>query len=80
MELSGESLAAAFTDRLGKPRAVSLGLGLNCLAALALPILGSNTTGAIALQGTGNSNNTAGRGHKAGQDAHSRSLSGPVGT
>jgi predicted MFS family arabinose efflux permease len=46
-ELSGESLAAAFTDRLGKPRAVSLGLGLNCLAALALPILGSNTTGAI---------------------------------
>ena len=46
-ELGGESLAAAITDRLGKPLAVSLGLGLNCLAALALPILGSNTTGAI---------------------------------
>lgn len=46
-ELSGESLAATFTDRLGKPLAVSLGLGLNCLAALALPFLGSSTAGAI---------------------------------
>ncbi|MES0360150.1 MAG: MFS transporter [Anaerolineales bacterium] len=46
-ELGGESLAAAITDRLGKPLAVSLGLGLNCLAALALPIFGSSTTGAI---------------------------------
>jgi predicted MFS family arabinose efflux permease len=46
-ELSGESLAAAITDRLGKPQAVSLGLGLNCLAGLALPILGSDTTGAV---------------------------------
>jgi predicted MFS family arabinose efflux permease len=46
-ELGGESLAAAFTDRLGKPLAVILGLGLNCLAVLALPILGNNTTGAV---------------------------------
>ncbi len=46
-ELGGESLAAAFTDRLGKPLAVSLGLGLNCLAALALAILGSSTAGAV---------------------------------
>jgi predicted MFS family arabinose efflux permease len=46
-ELGGESLAAAFTDRLGKPLAVSLGLGLNCLAVLALPILGTSSTGAI---------------------------------
>jgi predicted MFS family arabinose efflux permease len=46
-ELSGESLAAAFTDRLGKPLAVSLGLGLNCLAVLALALLGRSTTGAI---------------------------------
>jgi predicted MFS family arabinose efflux permease len=46
-ELSGESLAAAFTDRLGKPVAVSLGLGLNCLAVLALPFLGRSSTGAI---------------------------------
>jgi len=46
-ELSGESLAAAFTDRLGKPLAVSLGLGLNCLAVLALPLLGTNSIGAV---------------------------------
>jgi DHA1 family inner membrane transport protein len=46
-ELSGESLAAAFTDRLGKPLAVSLGLGLNCLAVLGLPLLGTNSTGAV---------------------------------
>lgn len=46
-ELGGESLAAAITDRLGKPLAVGLGLGLNCLAVLALPILGANTSGAL---------------------------------
>lgn len=46
-ELGGESLAAAFTDRLGKPLAVGLGVGLNSLAALALPFLGMNTTGAV---------------------------------
>jgi predicted MFS family arabinose efflux permease len=46
-ELSGESLVAAITDRLGKPLAVGLGLGLNCLAGLALPMLASNTTGAV---------------------------------
>jgi predicted MFS family arabinose efflux permease len=47
-ELGGESLAVAITDRLGKPLAVGLGLGLNCLAVLALPILGTNTSGALA--------------------------------
>lgn len=46
-ELGGESLAAGFTDRIGKPLAVGLGLGLNCLAALALPFLGTNTTSAV---------------------------------
>jgi predicted MFS family arabinose efflux permease len=46
-ELSGESLAVAFTDRLGKPLAVGLGLGLNCLAVLALPVLGTSSTGAV---------------------------------
>jgi predicted MFS family arabinose efflux permease len=46
-ELGGESLAAAITDRLGKPLAVGLGLGLNCLAAMALPLLGTNTAGAF---------------------------------
>jgi predicted MFS family arabinose efflux permease len=46
-ELGGETFAAAFTDRLGKPLAVTLGLGLNCVAVLALPILGINSTGAV---------------------------------
>jgi predicted MFS family arabinose efflux permease len=46
-ELGGESLAAAFTDRLGKPLAIGIGLGLNCLAALVLPILGTSTAGAM---------------------------------
>jgi predicted MFS family arabinose efflux permease len=46
-ELSGESLVAAITDRLGKPLAVGLGLGLNCLAVLILPILSSNIIGAV---------------------------------
>jgi predicted MFS family arabinose efflux permease len=46
-ELGGESLAAAFTDRLGKPLAIGIGLGLNCLAVLLLPILGVSTAGAF---------------------------------
>lgn len=47
-ELGGESLAAGLTDRLGKPRALTLGLIANSLAALALPFLGSWLAGAIA--------------------------------
>jgi DHA1 family inner membrane transport protein len=46
-ELGGESLAAAFTDRLGKPLAIGIGVVLNCLAALLLPILGTSTVGAV---------------------------------
>jgi predicted MFS family arabinose efflux permease len=46
-ELGGEGLVAAFVDRLGKPRAVGLGLGANCLAALALLILGRTEIGAL---------------------------------
>lgn len=46
-ELGGESLAALFTDRIGKPLAIGIGLGLNCLAALLLPIIGANSTGAV---------------------------------
>lgn len=45
-ELSGEGLVALFTDRLGKPRAVALGLAANSLAALALPVLGGSLGGA----------------------------------
>jgi MFS transporter, DHA1 family, inner membrane transport protein len=46
-ELSGEMATALFTDRLGKPRAVGFGILLNCLAVIALPILGSSLPGAI---------------------------------
>lgn len=47
-ELAGEGLAASFTDRLGKPRAVGLGILANSLAALALPYLGRSLPGALA--------------------------------
>jgi DHA1 family inner membrane transport protein len=46
-ELSGETLVAFLTDRLGKPRALTLGLVLNSLAALALPIIGRSLPGAL---------------------------------
>ena len=46
-ELVGEGLVAAFADRLGKPRAIALGLAANCLAALALPLLGHTQAGAL---------------------------------
>ena len=47
-ELSAEGLVAAFVDRLGKPRAIALGLTVNSLAALALPWLGRAEFGALA--------------------------------
>ncbi|MDD5466270.1 MAG: MFS transporter [Anaerolineales bacterium] len=46
-ELSGESLVAALVDRLGKPRAVAMGILANCLAALALPVLGTSLPGSL---------------------------------
>lgn len=46
-ELGGEGLVAFFVDRLGKPRAVALGLIGNCLAALGLPWLGRHQAGAL---------------------------------
>ncbi len=46
-ELGGEGLVAAFVDRLGKPRAIGLGLTANCLAALALLILGRTEIGGL---------------------------------
>jgi len=45
-ELGGEAMTAAVTDRFGKPRAIAVGAGLNCLAALALPLLGRSLPGA----------------------------------
>jgi len=46
-ELGGEGLVAAFVDRLGKPRAVAIGLLANSLAALSLPFLGRTEAGAL---------------------------------
>jgi predicted MFS family arabinose efflux permease len=46
-ELGGEGLVAAFVDRLGKPRAIGLGLAANCLAALVLLFLGQTEAGAL---------------------------------
>jgi predicted MFS family arabinose efflux permease len=46
-ELSGEGLVALLTDRIGKPRALSLGLSANAVAALLLPIIGRTEVGAL---------------------------------
>lgn len=46
-ELSGEGLVALTTDRLGKPRALMLGLSGNILAALLLPVVGRTELGAL---------------------------------
>jgi predicted MFS family arabinose efflux permease len=46
-EISGEGLVALTTDRLGKPRALMLGLSGNTLAALLLPIVGRTEIGAL---------------------------------
>jgi len=46
-EFGGEALVAGFVDKRGKKRAIGLGLTLNSLAALALPLLGVTTSGAL---------------------------------
>ena len=46
-ELSAEGLVAIFVDRIGKPRAIALGLLVNSLAALALPFLGRTEAGVL---------------------------------
>jgi len=46
-ELGGESLVATVTDRLGKPRAVALGLTANIAASLLLPLIGRTELGAL---------------------------------
>lgn len=47
-ELGGEGLVALTTDRLGKPRALALGLTGNILASLLLPVVGRTEIGALA--------------------------------
>lgn len=46
-ELSGEGLVAFTTDRLGKPRALAIGLVANSLAAILLPFIGQTQLGAL---------------------------------
>jgi predicted MFS family arabinose efflux permease len=46
-ELSGEGLVALLTDRIGKVRALALGLSTNAVAAALLPFLGRTETGAL---------------------------------
>ena len=46
-ELSGEGLVALLTDRLGKPRALALGLSANAGAAVLLPFIGRTEVGAL---------------------------------
>lgn len=46
-ELGGEGLVALTTDRLGKPRALALGLTGNILASVLLPIIGGTQIGAL---------------------------------
>ena len=46
-EFGGEALVAGFVDRLGKKRAIIIGIALNSIAALVLPYLGVTITGAL---------------------------------
>lgn len=46
-ELSGEGLVAFTTDKLGKPRALAIGLVANSLAAALLPFIGRTQAGAL---------------------------------
>ncbi|MEX2144132.1 MAG: MFS transporter [Anaerolineales bacterium] len=46
-ELGGEGLVAFVTDRLGKRRAIFLGLAVNCLAVIMLPFMEGSLLGAV---------------------------------
>ncbi len=46
-ELTSESTVAGFVDRLGKRRAVAVGIGANALACLLLPVLSFGVEGAL---------------------------------
>jgi predicted MFS family arabinose efflux permease len=46
-ELGGEGLVATFTDRIGKPRALTLGLSANAVTAMLLPFIGRTEIGAL---------------------------------
>ncbi|MBN1454166.1 MAG: MFS transporter [Anaerolineales bacterium] len=46
-ELGGEGLVALLTDRIGKPRALALGLSANAVMAILLPFIGRTEAGAL---------------------------------
>jgi predicted MFS family arabinose efflux permease len=46
-ELGGEGLVALFVDRMGKIRAVGVGILANCVAAIFLPMIGRTEIGAL---------------------------------
>ena len=46
-ELAGEGLVTAFTDKIGKRKALAIGIIGNCLAAISLPIIGRWLLGAL---------------------------------
>ncbi len=46
-ELSGEGLVALVTDRIGKPRAILIGLVGNIIASILLPFIGHTEIGAL---------------------------------
>lgn len=46
-ELSGEGLVAFLTDRIGKPRALKLGISASAITALMLPFIGRTEVGAL---------------------------------
>ena len=46
-ELGGETLVTAFTDKIGKRKALAIGIIGNCLASLALPVFGRWLLGAL---------------------------------
>jgi predicted MFS family arabinose efflux permease len=46
-ELGGEVLVTMFTDKIGKRKALAIGIIGNCLAALSLPFLGRSLVGAM---------------------------------
>lgn len=46
-ELTGEGLVAGFVDRVGKRRAIAIGMSLNALTCLILPMLGFRLEGAL---------------------------------
>jgi predicted MFS family arabinose efflux permease len=47
-EFGGEALVTLFTDKIGKRKALAIGIIGNCLAALAMPFLGRYLLGAMA--------------------------------